>query len=88
MPGPEPYADQTKKIAKMKKRMDSVEITVQRKRGGQPGNTNAQRTGRHKAIHKSNLRRIRGAVRFANELVDRIERENGLKKGRGRPRGS
>lgn len=77
-----------RKIAKMKKRMDSVEISVPRRRGGQPGNTNAQKTGRHKAIHKANLRRIRGAVRFANEFIDRIERENGLKRGRGRPRGS
>jgi hypothetical protein len=72
----------------MKKRMDCVEISVQRKRGGQPGNTNAQKTGRHKAIHKENWRRVRGMVRFADALVDQIEREHGLKRGRGRPRGS
>ena len=79
---------QTKKIAKMKKQMDSVEILVPRKRGGQPGNTNAQKAGCYKRNIKNAQRRIRGTLRFANALVDHNEREHGLKRGRGRPRGS
>jgi hypothetical protein len=43
----------------MKKRMDDVEQTAPRKRGGQPGNRNAVKTGRHTAARKEKRREMR-----------------------------
>jgi hypothetical protein len=47
------------KSSKMKKRMDDVEQTAPRKRGGQPGNRNAVKTGRHTAARKQARREMR-----------------------------
>ena len=57
----------------MKKRMDDVEQTAPRKRGGQPGNGNAVKTGRHTAARKDGRREMRAtrtSIRaFQQEVV-------------------
>jgi len=64
----------------MKKRIDSVELP--RKRGGQPGNRNALKTGRHTAEVKNHRRqlgaflgRARFAIREANALIAEMRRD-------------
>jgi hypothetical protein len=70
----------------MKKRMDSVEISERRKRGGQPGNTNAQKTGMHSARIKDLKRRIRAFYRRVDNTLARVGDEYGavLSRPRGR----
>jgi hypothetical protein len=48
----------------MKKRMDDVEQTAPRKRGGQPGNRNAAKTGRHTAARKAERREVRTTLTY------------------------
>ena len=64
----------------MKKRIDSVESP--RKRGGQAGNGNALKTGRHTAEEKGERRRIRAildgaraTIREANALIAEMRSE-------------
>jgi hypothetical protein len=53
----------------MKKRMDDVEQTAPRKRGGQRGNRNAVKTGRHTAVRKAERRRIGTILADARALI-------------------
>jgi hypothetical protein len=62
--------------------MDDVERTAPRKRGGQPGNRNAVKTGRHTAARKAErvrdnatLRRLRTFCRDVRAVCAMITRE-------------
>ena len=61
----------------MEKRIDSVEISERRKRGGQPGNTNAQKTGMHSARIKDLKRRVRAFYERADDTLERVGNEYG-----------
>jgi len=57
----------------MKKRIDSVELSPLRKRGGQPGNRNALKTGRHTAEAKGERRRLGDILRGARFSIRNAE---------------
>lgn len=62
----------------MKKRIDGVEISELKKRGGQPGNSNALKTGRHTRDVKNRLREIRVVLRSMNSMIARAKADHAL----------
>ncbi len=50
-----------------------------KKRGGQPGNTNAWKTGMHNGRLKDLKRRVRAFHHYVDDLLDRVETTYGFR---------
>ena len=49
-----------------------------KKRGGQPGNSNARKTGRHTRDVKNRLREIRVVLKSMNSMIARAKADHAL----------
>jgi hypothetical protein len=59
--------------AKSEKRIDTVEPAPLRRRGGQPGNGNALKTGRYTGQARGARKQIRGFLRGVKATLARVE---------------
>lgn len=57
-----------------------------RKRGGQPGNQNARKTGRYDKEKRELRARIRASIKRANAAIAWVDDQCVVKRKRGRPR--